>query len=600
MVGCEYNVHRLTWVSLMMLLVFFLQGCGSCNQWSGSANGEPRDTLAFTVISIDPLNLATGVPINTMITATFSQMMDGSTFNAETFTLTDPNGIGVTGVVTFDSATNVATFNPTGNLFGNTLYTATISGAVEDVSGDALTDDFFWTFTTGGAPDTTLPLVISTIPVDADTGVAVNARVTATFSEPIDVSTMNDETFLVVGPGGTPISGSVTYASIARTATFTPASNLSPNTTYTATVTTEVQDLAGNALAGNETWTFTTAAIPDTTRPTVISTNPANNATNVPVTQSVNATFSEDMNASTIAMAPFTLTGPGSTPVTGTVSYDVSSRIATFVPVSDLAHSITFTATISTGAEDLAGNAMASDFVWTFRTADAPSGGQPPGVTPVNEPPVNLRTLSTFAIVAGAGLTNSNSGGQTTINGDVGLSPTGTCLGDGVDCSVVNPIINGTLYANDAGGVAADAKADLVLAYNDAAGRPPGTTVNDISGMILPPGVYTSGSTMSIAVGGTLTLDARGNANEVWIFQVGSSLTINNNAQVLLINGARASNVYWAIAASSTIGTNVSFAGNVLAVASNSVETGSTVNGRLLSSDGQVTLLANTITIPSP
>jgi len=149
-------------------------------------------------------------------------------------------------------------------------------------------------------------------------------------------------------------------------------------------------------------------------------------------------------------------------------------------------------------------------------------------------------------------------------------------------------------------GIAAKAKADLVSAYNDGAGRPPGTVENDLSGMTLPPGVYTSGSTMSIAVSGVLTLDAKGDANAVWIFQVGSSLTVNNSAQVLLINGAKAANVFWAVAASSTIGTNASFKGSVLAVASNSVGTLSVVEGRLLSETGQVTLLSNTVTVPAP
>jgi hypothetical protein len=156
------------------------------------------------------------------------------------------------------------------------------------------------------------------------------------------------------------------------------------------------------------------------------------------------------------------------------------------------------------------------------------------------------------------------------------------------------------LYANDPAGIAAKAKADLVSAYNDAAGRPPGTVENDLSGMKLPPGVYTSGSTMSIAVSGVLTLDAQGDANAVWVFQVGSSLTVNNSAQVLLINGAKAANVFWAVAASSTIGSNASFKGSVLAVVSNSVGTLSVVEGRLLCETGQITLLSNTVTVPAP
>jgi hypothetical protein len=323
----------------------------------------------------------------------------------------------------------------------------------------------------------------------------------------------------------------------------------------------------------------------------VTSTVPADTATGVGINQAINATFSTAMDPATITTGTFTLAGPGTTTfVTGTVTYNAASNIATFTPASNLAASALFTATVTTGAKDLAGNPLAANKVWTFTT----------GTATVGQAPINLRSLSTFAAVAGAGLTNSNSGGQTTLNGDVGLSPTATCLGDGSPCSALDPKINGTLYANDPAGIAAKAKADLVSAYNDAAGRPPGTVENDLSGMILAPGVYTSGSTMSIAVSGVLTLDAKGDANAVWIFQVGSSLTVNNSAQVLLINGAKAANVFWAVAASSMIGSNASFKGSVLAVTSNSVGTLSVVEGRLLCETGQITLLSNTVTVPAP
>ena len=144
------------------------------------------------------------------------------------------------------------------------------------------------------------------------------------------------------------------------------------------------------------------------------------------------------------------------------------------------------------------------------------------------------------------------------------------------------------------------AKADLVLAYIDGAGRASGTPVSDISGLTLPPGVYTSGSTLSMAVGATTILDGEGDENAVWIFQVGSSMTINNNASVLLINGANADNVFWAVFASSTIGSDVSFQGSVMAGASNSVGVGSVVVGRLLCSTGAITLLSDNITLPTP
>ncbi|OQY98294.1 MAG: hypothetical protein B6D36_17765 [Planctomycetes bacterium UTPLA1] len=552
--------------------------------WSFSTGTAP-DTTAPVVSSTIPVNVATGVAINTTFAATFTEAMDPSTITAATVILTGPGATPITGTVAY--ASNAATFTPTSNLAAGTTFTATITIGAKDLAGNALASNFVWSFSTGTAADTTAPMVSSTFPVNAATGVAINTTFTATFTEAMDPSTITVATVILTGPGATPVTGTVAYAG--NTATFTPTSNLAAGTTFTATITIGAKDLAGNALASNFVWNFSTGTAADTTAPTVLSTSPVNTATGVPINKKINATFSEAMDPLTISIANYAVTGPGPTSVTGTVSYDAASDIATFVPIAELAPNSTFTARITTDVKDIAGNALMSAFVWSFTTD-----------TSLAEAPVNLRSLSSFAVVAGAGLTNSNSAGQTTINGDVGLSPTATCLGDGSPCSALNPLINGTLYANDPGGVAAAAKADLLLAYADAAGRPPGTTVNDLSGMVLAPGVYTSGSTMSIAVGGTLTLDAQGDANAVWIFQIGSSLTVNNSAQVLLINGAKASNVYWAIFASSTVGTNVALKGNVLAGASNSMDTGSTVEGRLLCSTGQITLLSNTVTLPTP
>jgi hypothetical protein len=515
--------------------------------------------------------------------------MDPATITAATFTLASGT-TNITGVVTYNATSNVATFAPAATLAANTTFTATITTGTKDLAGNSLASNFVWAFTTSAVSDTTAPTVSSTNPASAATGVALNQKIAATFSKAMDSATVTTTTF-TLRQGTTAVAGTVTYAG--TTATFTPSANLAASTAYTATISTGATDLAGNALAGGGSapnpWTFTTGTTSTASAPTVTSTVPADTATGVGINQAINATFSTAMDPATITTGTFTLAGPGTTTlVTGTVAYNAASNIATFTPTANLAASALFTATVTTGARDLAGNPLAANKVWTFTTGT------------VGQAPINLRSLSTFAAVAGAGLTNSNSGGQTTLNGDVGLSPTATCLGDGSPCSALDPKINGTLYSNDPAGIAAKAKADLVSAYNDAAGRPPGTVENDLSGMKLAPGVYTSGSTMSIAVSGVLTLDAKGDANAVWIFQVGSSLTVNNSAQVLLINGAKAANVFWAVAASSTIGANASFKGSVLAVASNSVGTLSVVEGRLLSETGQVTLLSNTVTVPAP
>jgi hypothetical protein len=546
--------------------------------------GPVPDTLGPRVTFVVPADDSTGVPIDGNIVAVFSEAMDPATITTANFAVQQLD-TSIAGTVTYTGVT--ATFNPTADLAPDTTFAVTITTAATDLAGNALARNFVWNFSTGITTDTTRPIVVSTIPLDAATGVVLNTNVSAIFNEVMDPLTLTAATF-TLEDGAVSIAGVVTPIGV--NVLFDPAADLDPDTEYTATITTGAADLAGNTLAADYVWTFTTGTALDPTAPTVIFTNPADGAAAVPLDATVNATFSEAMDPLTITTANFLVTGPGLTEVTGTLIYDVLSMIGTFTPDIDLLPATTYTATVTTGAMDLAGNPMAADYVWTFSTGSTPSGLLP----------VDLRSLSTFVAVAGAGLTNSNSSGTTTLNGDVGLYPTATCLGDGSPCSITNPVINGTLYAADPGGIAAQAKVDLTAAYVDAMGRPVGTTVNDITGMVLPPGVYTSGSTMTVAVGGTVTLDGMGDANAVWIFQIGSSLTVNNDAMVLLVNGARAKNVFWAAFASTTLGSNVSFQGSVMAGASNSVGTDSVVVGRLLCTTGQITLLSNTITLPAP
>ena len=234
------------------------------------------------------------------------------------------------------------------------------------------------------APDTTPPTVISTSPVNGATNVAINSAITATFSERMDASTITTATF-IVSDGGSQISGTVSYNSGQKKATFTPSGNLSYSTTYTAMITTGVKDEAGNPMVSDYTWSFITEAAPDTTPPTVISTSPANGATDVAINSAITATFSERMDASTITTDTFTVSVGGSV-VSGTVSYNTGQKKATFTPSSNLSNSTAYTAMITTGVKDEAGNAMASDYHWSFTTASAPDTTPPTvsSTSPIN------------------------------------------------------------------------------------------------------------------------------------------------------------------------------------------------------------------------
>ena len=339
----------------------------------------------LAVVSTVPVNTATGVPQAQVLSATFNEPMNCPAFPANAFTVTGPGATPVPGTIGCSGA--VATFTPAANLVTNTVFTATITTAAQDMAGKSLASNYVWSFRTLPAP--TLPTVISTVPTNGATSVPTNQALTATFSEAMNPATINSATFLLTATGGASVTGVVTYVAAGSVATFTPNTNLAPSTEYTGTITTGAQDLEGNALAQNYAWTFTTAAASVFVPPTVISTIPANLATGVPLNQIVSATFSTAMNPATINSTTFTLTGPGATAVLGLVAYAAVGDTLTFTPTANLAPSTTFTATITTGAQNLAGTALASNKVWTFTTGAA-VGVVPPEI--VSTVPANAAT----------------------------------------------------------------------------------------------------------------------------------------------------------------------------------------------------------------
>ncbi len=332
------------------------------------------DNVPPTVIAVTPPNGATGVAVNAprTITITFSEAMDPTTITTSTIKVNNTNtSAAIAGSVIYDPNSHVTTFSPTVALAFGTGYTITATTGVKDASGNAMTSDFTSTFRTLDAPDITPPTVTSTVPTDAATGVATNIQIMATFSEPMDLTTISTTTFQVkTTVGGVAVPGTTTYNPGSNTATFFPSSPLANSTGYTVTITTGAKDLAGNPLAANKVFTFTT--IPDTISPTVLSTAPTNGATAVPITATVKVTFSEAMDATTVTAAgTFTLkvTGPPIVDVAGTVTYNPATHVATFTPTASLLPATNYTATVTTAAKDVAGNPLSPGTVtFTFTT----------------------------------------------------------------------------------------------------------------------------------------------------------------------------------------------------------------------------------------
>ncbi len=196
---------------------------------------------------------------------------------------------------------------------------------------------------------------------------------------------------------------------------------------------------------------------------------------------------------------------------------------------------------------------------------------------------VGLGTAAPFSVLGGSTVTNT---GPTTMFGDLGLSPGSSVTGA--------PHVLAETHVDDA--VAIAAKNDLTTAYNDAASRPSnGSAGTDLAGQVFLPGVRTASSSLLLS-SGSVTLDAQGNPDAVFIFQIGSTLITGSNTSVSLINGAQACNVFWQVGSSATLGTGTSFVGTVMALESITANTAATIHGRLLARTGAVTLDTNTIT----
>jgi hypothetical protein len=609
----ESNSRFLTWI-MVLLLSALAAGCGGGGKDPILGIGGIA-ALSPTVTATAPLAttpIVTGVAINSKITATFSKdMAEATIISPSTFTLACPDGTAINGTVTYVAASRVATFSPTAPLPVGTTCTATISTGAQDTAGVALANAFVWQFTTGATADTTRPTVTLTVPADTAADVVTNTKITATFSEGMDPATITGTSFTLTGPGATAVAGTVSYAVGARTATFTPTTpaTLPASTLFTATITTGATDLAGNALAVDKVWTFTTGTATDTTAPTVILVNPADLATGVAINSTVNATFSEAMDPSTISTASFTVQTSGSPlgPVlVGTVAYDPLTSIATFTPSSNLAVSTAYTATVTTVTADQAGNALAVNKVWSFTTA----------ATSAATPTVNLLSVAPFGAAGGAGVTSC---GPTLINGDVATTSASTLvtgltdgngLGNAYTTGGCPGIVNGKIYTappapGDAASmaIATQAQTDAQTAFDatSTASMPGGTTqAAELGALTLAPGVYWSGTSFAITLV-DLTLDAQGDSNAVWVFQSDSTLTVGVNRKVILTNGAQAKNVFWHVSSAATINAGAQMKGTMLAFSGVSMGTGATLDGRAISLvGGPVTLLSNIINVPAP
>jgi hypothetical protein len=223
--------------------------------WSFSTT-PVADGTAPTILVVSPAANAISIATNSAINVTFSEPVNSQSVTASSFFLKQGSNI-VAGNL---SVTNeVVTFSPATPLTANTVYSVTVTTGVKDLAGNAIASSYSWSFTTAAAADLIAPTVISVSPAANATSVAVTTKPVITFSEPVNPSTVNTSS-ITLKQGSAVISGTVAVSG--AVATFTPSSSLIAGTVYTVTVTTGLKDLAGNSLASNYSWSFTTASAP--------------------------------------------------------------------------------------------------------------------------------------------------------------------------------------------------------------------------------------------------------------------------------------------------------------------------------------------------
>ncbi len=591
--------------------------------------GSPEAAARPMVTTTSPATttpIVTAVDTRARVQATFSKPMQSASITATTFTLACPGSAAVAASVAYDVATRVATLTPAQPLPPSTTCVATVAAAVQDSTGLGMAAPYTWSFTTGIAlaTDTTRPTVLTTSPAGGDINVALNARPSAVFSEDMAAATLTTTSFTLRDTAAnTAVAGSVSYSAASRALVFTPTAALPAARNYTATLTSAATDLAGNALAGNtavvpsagnHVWAFTTGAVPDATPPTVVAFTPANASTGQCLGRSASATFSEAMDATSFNTTSFAVTDNG-VAVPGSVSYDASTRVASFLPTSATGFAANRTIVVTliagaTGVRDLAGNGLAANVSWSFGTG-----------TQACLAPVNLGAAASFGAFGGtAGITNQ--GINTVIGGDIGTTAACTLITGLHDSRTVyteTPLnvggVNGSINcAPPAPGTAAtlaiatQARADAQTAYNTLAALPAGSDpgAGQLGGRTLSSGVYTAAAGTFAVTTGDLVLDAQGDPSAVWVFQSAAALTVGLPAtprRVLLINGARARNVYWQVGSAARIedgsvmvGTVIAPAGVTLSTAGQTAQT--VLTGRAIGLTASVTMVNTTIVAP--
>ena len=604
-------------------------------------------------VTSNPANNAVDIPLNKTIVATFSTPMDSLTFKTTGTTFIVKQGTTlVPKKLVYTS--NTVSFVPTTALAPFTVYTGTITTAAKNTLGTPLAADYVWNFTT--IPQLTLtanPVLggtltgsgtfaqgsLVTVVATANTGytffnwtdgvtvastsasyqfaMAGNKTLVANFTPKFAVTVLSNPLLggVTSGAGSFNPGASVTVTAVPNvgftftnwtegvtiistnaTYVFTVAANRALTANYSAipnfTVGVSANPLLGGVVTGGGSFISGASA-------TVIATANVGftftNWTEGATIASTNATYLFPVTANRILVANFAAVGSGFTlnvtAVNGTVVKN--PILATYVSGA----TVQLTATPNSGYQfsswSVDATGTTNPLTVTMNSNKNITANFTATVLPPSGPlAIDLGCAAPFAVLAGSTITST---GPSIINGNVGLSPGSALIG------FPPGIINGTKEITTP--IADAAKLCLTSAYIDGQSR----SLNAISlpgqlgGLTLAPGLYVNSSTSGISgtgANGILTLDAQGNANAVWIFKIGSTLTTDPATSIVLAGGAQAANIFWIVGTSATLGTTSVFDGNIMADQAITLNTGAVLNGRALARIAAVTLDASTITKP--
>ena len=371
-----------------------------------------HDAVAPLVTSLVPANGAVSISPATNILVNFDDGMETASLITNHLSLNRDGGSsdcsslgapqGVT--LTYPSAQQVL-LTPTSTLAQNEIYCVTIAGLdggtcdgageVRDQATNCMVSTYTSIFTTSNS-DSTPPVILSTVPTDGANGVSRNTSVQVVFNEAMNASTVTNASFFIVATGGTPIAGTRTLSTDQKTVTFTPSSILGESADIDVTVTTDVEDLAGNALASQYTSSFTTGSGSDGTPPEVAAVLPEDQATEVNENVQPQVTFTEPMNPSTINTTNITIAiKEPFTAVPASVSLSPDGLTATIVPINQLINGETYLITIQIGCQDVALNPLVAPVTSEFEvTSD--DDETPPTITQIT-PADNTSDVSVYS-----------------------------------------------------------------------------------------------------------------------------------------------------------------------------------------------------------